>query len=205
MDARYNRRAAIGAMLATAVLPAWAARADPGPAPLPPTFSTGAMAADVALLRRAYETLHPGLHRYQRASESTARFDWPAETVRQPMTPAAFYLALSKHLATVRCGHSYANFYNQQKRVQAALFDAAPRLPLSFLWLGDRMIVTADAFATGIAPGSEILAIDGRPAGEILAALMTVARADGHNDAKRRRLMSCRARTDMRASTSSSS
>jgi hypothetical protein len=180
-----TRRTAIGGILAAAAWPAPAA--DPG---LPGALAPSAMAGDVALLRRAYETLHPGLYRYQTPALSAARFDALAAAVRRPMAPAAFYLLLSRFLATVRCGHSYANFFNQSKRVQRALFDAAPRLPLEFLWLGDRMIVTGDPYATGIVRGSEVLAIDGRAAGEVLARLMTVARADGGNDAKRRRLLS---------------
>ncbi|MFV3533568.1 hypothetical protein ACNJI7_21330, partial [Mycobacterium tuberculosis] len=88
------------------------------------------------------------------------------------------------------CGHSYVNPYNQRTGVAAALFDVPDRLPFDFLWLGNRMIVTADPFDIGMARGSEVLTIDGRPSGEILAALMPFARADGHNDAKRRRLLS---------------
>lgn len=178
-----SRREVIGGAVAAMLAgPATAAEAT--------TLSPRAMQADVALLRRAYETLHPGLYRYLTPREAAARFDTLAASATRPMGLRPFYLALSRRLATVRCGHSYANFYNQTKAVQAALFDAPTRLPLQFLWLGNQMIVTADPFGTGIAPGSSIAAIDGRAAGEALAALMQVARADGHNDAKRRRLMS---------------
>lgn len=106
------------------------------------------------------------------------------------MSLGAFYLTLSRFLATIRCGHSYANFFNQKQAVQAALFDSPDKLPLGFRWLGNQMVVTADPFGTGIVPGSEVLSLNGRPAGAVLARLMTVARADGANDAKRRALMS---------------
>lgn len=148
------------------------------------------MRADIELLRRAYKALHPGLYRYANPNQSAARFEALATACARPLTLSAFYRHLSVFLATIRCGHSYANFYNQKRAIQQALFDKSDRLPLSFLWLGQRMIVTADPFDTGITPGSEVLAIDGRPASDILAGLMTVARADGGNDAKRRQLMS---------------
>ncbi len=154
------------------------------------TLSVAATQSDIRLLRHAYGTLHPGLWRYATPRRSAAAFDALADAAQAPMTQARFYLALSRCLATIRCGHSYANFYNQKKPVQAALFDTPTRLPLAFLWLGQDMIVTGDPFRTGIAAGSRILAIDGRATPEILTGLMTVARADGHNDAKRRRLMS---------------
>ncbi len=156
----------------------------------PSTLSPAAMRGDLALLRRAYATLHPGLLRYATQRQIDAGFDRLHAEAGRPMTLPAFYLALSRLLAGIRCGHSYANFYNQSKPVQAALFDAPGRLPLQFVWLGDRMIVTADPFATGIVPGSRVLAIDRVPAQAVLAALLKVARADGGNDAKRRQLMS---------------
>lgn len=178
-----TRRAVFGGGAAVALFPAYAATTAP-------VFSPGAMKSDIALLRRAYEALHPGLYRYNSAAQSAARFDALAVACSRPLTLHSFYRQLSLFLATIRCGHSYANFYNQKRAVQQALFETSDRLPLSFLWLGRSMIVTADPFATGIAPGSEVLSIEGRPAAEILAGLMAVARADGGNDAKRRRLMS---------------
>lgn len=153
-------------------------------------LTSDAMRADIALLRRAYGALHPGLLRYNTPREIDARFAALDQAAATPMSLRAFYLTLSRFLASVRCGHTYANFYNQRPAVAAALLDAPDRLPFAFLWLGDAMIVTADPFATGIAPGSRVVAIDGRAAGSVLAALMPFARADGHNDAKRRRLLS---------------
>ncbi|WP_425228168.1 S41 family peptidase [Sphingomonas sp.] len=186
MNILLTRRTVIAGGAAAFAVPPFPACA----ATVATVLSPDAMRADIALLRRAYEMLHPGLLRYNTPAQSAARFATLANSCARPMTLPAFYLRLSRFLATVQCGHSYANFYNQSRTVQAALFDAPDRLPLSFLWLGPRMIVTADPFATGIVPGSEVLAIDGRPAGEVLAALMTMARADGGNDGKRRRLMS---------------
>ncbi len=149
-----------------------------------------AMQSDIVLLRRAYEMLHPGLYRYSTPQEMSIRWAALANAASTPTSLSSFYLTLSRFLATIRCGHTYANFYNQKREVAAALFEAPDRLPFNFLWLDNAMIVTADPFDTGIAPGSRIVSIDGRPAGEILASLMPFARADGHNDAKRRRLLS---------------
>lgn len=181
-----SRRAMVAGGAALAAAPLF------GQVPAATMLSPAAMRGDIALLRRAYETLHPGLLRYQSAGAAAARFDALAAMATRPMTLSDFYLALSACLAGVRCGHSYANFYNQSKVVRAALFDDRPRLPLRFAWIGERMIVTADPHSTGIVPGSEIIAIDGRPARAVLAALMPLVRADGGNDAKRRQLLSVR-------------
>jgi hypothetical protein len=145
--------------------------------------------ADAALLTRAYETLHPGLYRYASPRQTAARFARFGEALAAAPTLAGKYLALSRLLGTIRCGHTYANFYNQSDSVAAALFAGSNRLPFRFRWLGTRMIVTADTENIGLAPGTEILAIDGRPAAAILSALLPLARADGSNDAKRRALL----------------
>lgn len=154
------------------------------------TLSPAAMRQDVRLLRRAYEALHPGLLRYNTPQQIAAGFERLEADSATPQPLEAFYLRLSRFLAAQRCGHSYANFYNQSRAVQTRLFETPDRLPFQFLWLGDRMIVTADPTGAGIAPGSEIVRLNGRPVGEVLAGLIAVARADGGNDGKRRQLMS---------------
>lgn len=149
-----------------------------------------APSGDMAILRRAYTELHPGLLRYNTPAQIAARFDRLERAYGEAPDLKARYLLLSRFCATIKCGHTYANFFNQKKAVRAALFEGADRPPFEFLWLGGRMVITRDAYAVGLAPGTEVQAIDGRPAGAILAGLMPLARADGSNDGKRRRLLS---------------
>ncbi len=100
------------------------------------------------------------------------------------------YLVLSRLTSAVRCGHSYANFFNQSKPVATALFAGRDKLPFHFVWLGARMVVAANPLnVDGLRRGSEILAIDGVQVAQIQARLMPYLRADGHNDAKRRKLL----------------
>lgn len=148
-------------------------------------LSGASLQADAAILRRAYEALHPGLHRYNTPAQIDAAFRALESEFQQDRTLADAYLAFSVLAAKVKCGHTYANFFNQSSTVQAALFQG-PRIPFHFRWLGDRMIVTR-SFASDprLRAGTEVLALNGQPVAEILARLMTVARADGNNDAKR--------------------
>jgi C-terminal processing protease CtpA/Prc len=141
--------------------------------------------ADVALLRRAYTTLHPGLYRYKSPAQIDSAFDALQLEFQHDRTLADAYRAFSVLAGKVQCGHTYLNFYNQSEAVQTALFHA-PRVPFYFRWLGNRMIVTR-SFATDprFRAGAEVLTLNGVPVGEILTQLMTVARADGGNDAKR--------------------
>jgi hypothetical protein len=141
--------------------------------------------ADVAILRRAYEELHPGLLRYNTPSQADAAFRALEKEFQQQRTLAQAYLAFSVCAAKVKCGHTYPNFFNQSKAVSAALFEA-PRLPFTFRWLGKRMIVTRSFAADPrVRAGTEVLTLNGVPVAEILARLMTVAPADGNNAATR--------------------
>lgn len=182
---RLDRRTVLAAGGAALLPPG--VRAEPTRALAP--FPGG----DVALLKRAYGAMHPGLLRYQTQAEADARLAKLELRLGEAKDLPERYLALSQYLATVRCGHTYANFFNQTKAMQAQLFESRDRLPFQFRWLGPSMVVTADPTGLGIAPGTQVTAIDGRPVAAILAGLMTVARADGHNDAKRRMLVSVQA------------
>ena len=148
-------------------------------------LSGASLQADAAILRRAYEALHPGLHRYNTPAQIDAAFRALESEFQQDRTLADAYLAFSVLAAKVKCGHTYANFFNQSSAVQSALFQR-PRIPFHFRWLGDRMIVTRSFVSDPrVRAGTEVLALNGQPVAEILARLMTVARADGNNDAKR--------------------
>lgn len=153
--------------------------------------TTGGVPDDISLLGEILRSLHPGLYRYQSPSQvdrSLAQLNkaWVANP-----DLAARYLILSRFLATIKCGHSYANFFNQTAAVQKNLFDRKTRLPFAFKWLGGKMVVVQDQSGTGsIPPGSVVQAINDIPAKDILARLLPYARADGHNDGKRGALLS---------------
>lgn len=152
--------------------------------------AAGVFREDADLLERAYTALHPGLYRYNTPAEMTQRFAWLRDHFSTSRTTGEAYLALARVTAAVRCGHSYPNFYNQSKRLQAALFDNRDRMPFQFRWIGERMIVTRDLSpGSPLPPGTEIRSIEGYPAADILRTLLPFARADGHNDAKRRRIL----------------
>lgn len=146
---------------------------------------------DIALMREILTTLHPGLYRYASPSAIDTGLRqlenlWSAEPSLQSR-----YLNLSRFLATIRCGHSYGNFFNQKKTVAAELFGRQTRLPFTFKWLGKQMVVLADQSGTSQLPrGTIVKAINEIPVADILSSLLPFARADGNNDAKRRALLS---------------
>ncbi len=179
-----TRRQWMGGVAGLIAAGASPASADPG------TVDPGALAADLPLLQRAYGTLHPGLYRYQTPAEFQARLNEAKSALGPSPDFGRAYLALSRLTAAVRCGHTYANFFNQSKPVAERLFAGRDKLPFHFIWLGARMVVSANPLGIdGLRRGSEIIAIDDVPVAQIQARLLPYLRADGHNDAKRRKLL----------------
>lgn len=152
----------------------------------PRVIAAAKLLEDVDILQSVYESVHPGLYRYNTKSMMREHFQTLRAELSRDRTLAETYLALSRFLAKVKCGHTYANFFNQPKDVAQALFAGRNRVPFAFRWIDRRMIVTRSLSAeAGIKPGSEILAMNGIKVQRILEELLTVARADGGNDAKR--------------------
>lgn len=142
--------------------------------------------ADVAVLRKAYEEMHPGLYRYNTKAQMDANFDALKTELSRDQTLREAYTAISLFLAKIKCGHSYANFYNQPKSVAEELFNGQTRVPFYFRWIGQRMIVSKNFSPDPrLKPGTEILTISDISVKLIFDKLMQVARADGSNDAKR--------------------
>jgi hypothetical protein len=187
-----KRRHAVTLMASAPLLAQAQSKAKP-PLPAPTAASAAAVAdlgADIDITREVLATLHPGLLRYN----SLLQIDASMVSLKRSFASAPDltqrYLVLSRFLAMLKCGHSYANFFNQKREVAQALFDKKSRLPFAMRWVGDGMFVTSeqDAFARG----TQIGAINGVPVKTMLQALLPYTRADGNNDAKRRSLLNLR-------------
>ena len=89
--------------------------ASPPTAPADRQIRAADLRADVATLRRAYETLHPGLLRYNTPAQVDAAFGALELEFRQDRTLAQAYVAFSVFAASVKCGHTYPNFFNQSE------------------------------------------------------------------------------------------
>ena len=155
-------------------------------ADLPPLLRRDDLAADVDVLQNALETLHPGLYRYNTPEQMRSHFATLRSDLSHDQSLQDAYLAISRFTASIKCGHTYPNFYNQPKAIRQALFQRSNRVPFEFRWLEGRMIVTRNLSSdASLIPGTEILSIDGVAVSDILRRLTTIARADGNNDAKR--------------------
>lgn len=143
---------------------------------------------DAEVLRQAME-IHPGALRYLNPAVLANALDDCLKQLTASPSLAQRYLVLSRFLAKLRCGHTYANFYNQSAEVQESLFKGQTRLPFAFRWLEQGMVVTGAAPGVNLPPGSLITRVDGVDPAEILAQLLPYTRADGVAAGKRRALL----------------
>jgi hypothetical protein len=78
-----------------------------------PTLKSSDLQADAAILRNAYEHLHPGLYRYNSKVEMDASFAALHRQLDHDQTLQDAFLAFSQFASKVRCGHTQANPFNQ--------------------------------------------------------------------------------------------
>jgi hypothetical protein len=170
-----------------------AAKAPPPPPTAAELAAAAEMGADIDIAREVLAALHPGLLRYNSQLQIDAGMVSLKRAFSQPGDVAQRYLLLSRFLASLRCGQSYAGFFNQKPDVARALFDRRSRLSLSMRWIGEGMFVTGQQ--ERLPRGTQVGAINGVPVRTMLQQLLPYACADGGNDARRRNLLALRGRS----------
>ncbi len=141
---------------------------------------------DLSIIRESLLAIHPGLTRYLSPRQFEQEMAVLATHWTRDTSAGARYLALSRMLAKVRCGHTQCNPYNQSDAMAAALLQRPTRLPFRFAWMDRQMVVLADLGSGANLPrGTIIETVNGVGAATMLDALLPYARADGSNDGKR--------------------
>jgi len=133
---------------------------------------------ELGLARKALEQIHPGYTRYTSAQALDALWaDASAKALATP-TRGAIYLQVSRVLAAIRCDHTKAEIPAdfEKARESEPLY-----LPFRYAIFDDRLYVK-DAGDADLIAGTEILAIDGVPAQEVIAKIFDLFPVDGDTD-----------------------
>ncbi len=171
------------ALLLSAASAPRAADAAPPAAYAVRVLDAAAAQADVALMRRALQTAHPGLTRYTPQVQIDAAFAALEARVGEPIDELALYREISLLLAQIRCDHTKAEWPHAMRRWRE---DAPSHLPWRFEVFDGRMIVaTSDPAQRAIARGSEIVSINGLPAAQMLKTVAAAVSIDGFTEASR--------------------
>lgn len=150
--------------------------------PPPPSVTLDATKAraDVALLRRALETIHPGLHRYRSKAEAQAAFARLETAASRPISDLALWREVSLLLAEIHCDHTKVEL---PEALEAWRRAQPSHLPLRFKLIEGRMIVVSnDGQPEAPPPGAELVAINGIPVPRVLLTLGRTVAYDGSTD-----------------------
>jgi hypothetical protein len=177
-------------LLASVLIAAAAARQTaPPPAGFDPArrLSVEALREDLEVLWNVLEEGHGGFERYTPAAVLRKSFDAARDGLAAPLTEFDFYVRLLPLVAGIKDGHT-------QLGLSPAAFgwlNAQPVFfPFGLRFLGDKAYLFRNlSEATDVADGSELLAIDGRPVADVVAALAALLPSDaGIRTARLRRL-----------------
>lgn len=147
---------------------------------VPRVLSAAQASRDVALLRRALETVHPGLYRYSDELVIAAAFARLEAAASAPISELALHAEIARLLAAIHCDHTKAEMPEALDEFRTR---NATHLPLRFQLIEGRMIVVSNDGQPGAPPaGSEILAINGMPVPALLLQIAPLVSYDGTTD-----------------------
>lgn len=140
-----------------------------------PMLTPAQASSDVALMRRAMETIHPGLYRYVPKAEVDAGFARLEALARQPISTLTMHREIARTVASIHCDHSKPELPDA---IETWRQTNGSHLPLRFKLIEGRMIVVSGP----LPHGAEITAINGRPVPQILNAVAPLVAYDGDTD-----------------------
>jgi len=132
---------------------------------------------DIALLRRAIETIHPGLYRYTRRSEIDSAFNRLEKAASHPTSDLDLWREIAIMVAQIHCDHTKPE---ASVAIDTYRTTYPTHFPIRFKIIEGRMIVISSDGSPGApSPFSEIVGINGMPVPVILATLGRAVAYDG--------------------------
>ena len=143
----------------------------------PRTLTAAEAQRDFDVLRQSLEEAHGALYRFTPKAELDRRFDAHRKRLDHPMPRTELLGVLREMLAEVGDGHASVDLDDET----VAALAAAPLIPIRTVVEGDRMIITSNDTPgdTLLRPGMELLSVNGRTPGHILATLLPKISRDG--------------------------
>ena len=155
-----------------------------------PLLQPDQLMEDFKLLETMVLDIHPGTYRYNdKASIQMALAELKSK-FQNPMTYGQAYLAMSKVTAQIKCGHTQVGFYNQKPTINSIIHRQKDKLPFSFTWVDDQMIILRNASESeALKRSTEVISINGVKAADIQQSMFPYIASDGATDRSRIALM----------------
>ncbi len=149
-------------------------------------IKTEQLQEDFQIMKKALLELHPALYRFSTAEEIETAFDELEIVFSKDLTTEHAFIEISKFTAKIKCGHTYTNYWNQKDEIKALIHNKADKIPFTFDFVNNRMLVTRNASEQeSLVRGVEITTINGQSIETIIKTLLPIMRGDGSNDAQR--------------------
>jgi C-terminal processing protease CtpA/Prc len=135
------------------------------------------MRQDLDVLKRSLEEAHGGLHRFSSKAEVDQAFRTAFLRLDRPMSTRAFIAVVSEALTVVRDGHMRLEYDATTNQSLAT----ARLLPLRVASEGGRIVITSNDAVDNeaIAPGMELLSVNGRATADIVKLILPKLPGDG--------------------------
>ncbi len=151
-----------------------------------PLLQPDELMKDFELIKTMVLEVHPGTYRYNDEASIQEEIMLLEEKFQQPITHGEAYLAMSKLTAAIQCDHTKVGFNNQNKVINSVIHGQPDKLPFTFRWFGERMLVEYDATLGNIVgEGTEVLSINGVSVADIQRKMFPYIAADGSTDQNR--------------------
>ena len=149
-------------------------------------ISSDALLEDFKLIHTMVLEVHPGTYRYNTKEEIQRELETLEAKFSNPLTYGEAYLAISRLTAQLKCDHTKAGFNNQNKLVNSVIHYQRDKLPFTFRWIEDKMVVIYNASENDqLSKGTVIKSINAIPVQEIRNSLLPFVGADGATDGNR--------------------
>ncbi len=145
------------------------------------TLTTAQLKEDFEVFKKTLVNIHPGIYRYNTPESLEKNFAELASKLDQNLPEEQAFVLFSQFAEKIKCGHTYANPYNQDGLLRERIFGGKTYLPVYFRIIDGKIIVTANASSNNLSKGSEITKINGIAVKEILQKLLTITKADGNS------------------------
>ena len=139
------------------------------------------MKYDLSVTKATWESIHPGLYRYNTKQQIDNYFKEADARTNQSLPLRNFFVLLSQLNQKLHCGHSFVSYYNNKSAIRNEVYSKV-FMPLLFKVIENKFVITHSLISGDeVSTGSEIVAINNIPVKRIIDSLLTVSKADGRN------------------------
>ncbi|MGW9685071.1 S41 family peptidase [Flagellimonas sp. 2504JD1-5] len=151
-----------------------------------PNISSKELLEDFKLIKTMVLEVHPGTYRYNSSTSINNALTELQHEFQKKLSIGEAYLAMSKLTAALQCDHTKVGFNNQTRYVNTVIHEQKDKLPFTFRWFNDKMVVEYSAATNPLLKkGTQVLSINGHEVGDIKRSLMSYVAADGATDLNR--------------------